>query len=126
MAVDADGRLLIGGFGGIADTSGVEASTTAPALNASLAALPAGVVGGTYRLNGLIVLTATAETALRNASLRMNGVEIMRLPTLTGIVVPFTVERVTLAGNGIIDVIAVAAGVAGSIYNVLLTATRVE
>jgi hypothetical protein len=104
------------------------ASTAAPgagAVVASIAAPPPGV----YKVKLLIVLTGTAETALANLRLRENGATVATaLPSLSAAAGPVILEfdRVEVnEGGGNLDVIAIAAATAGSVYNVVLQATRV-
>jgi hypothetical protein len=106
-----------------APTLEVATSTPAPGATTAIATITS-PQPGSYRINGVIVITGTAETQLVNLRLRANGVVVGNLlPTVTGLVVPFEFERVDLtAGN--LDIQTVAAATAGSIYTVILTATK--
>jgi NaMN:DMB phosphoribosyltransferase len=103
------------------------AVATAPTLNqviASIAAPPEGV----YRVGVTIILTGTAETATRNLTVRENGSGVINLlPTLSGagpLVFDFPQVEIN-PGGGNLDVIANAGATAGSVYSVILQATRI-
>lgn len=124
VALDADRRQLVTEAGGLADSligSSSAAAPTALAVLAAITAPPAGV----YRVRATIALTGTAETALQNVRLRSNAVVVSAAPSLSGVILTLDFPRVTVtAGN--IDLQAIAGAVAGSIYNTVLVATRVE
>ena len=103
-------------------------STTSPGAGAVLASISA-PAAGTYKVTVMALLTGTAETALRNLRLRENGTTTVdALPSLSapGAWTEIAFERIEVnEGGGNLDVIAIAAGVVGAIYNVVLLATRV-
>jgi hypothetical protein len=106
-----------------APTLEVATSTAAPGATTAIATLAA-PQPGSYRVRGTIIITGTTETQLVNLRLRANAVVVgTLLPTVTGLVVPFDFERVEVtAGN--LDLQTVAAATAGSVYTVLLNATK--
>ena len=103
-------------------------STTSPGAGAVLASISA-PAAGTYDVTVMAMLTGTAETALRNLRLRENTTTVAdALPSLSSAGDWTTIEfpRVEVnEGGGNLDVIAIAAGVVGAIYNIVLLATRV-
>lgn len=102
-------------------------SAAAPGAGAVVADVTVPV--GVYRVLVKIELTGTAEVALRNLRLRQNGVAVAAvedLPTLSGTPIELTIPELTATGTGVIDVIAIAAATAGSIYNVQITADRIR
>lgn len=121
---DADGRQVVVASGGASDTAAASSSVTSPAAGAVLASL-AGLAAGVYDVEVTVLLTATAETALRNVNLRSNGVEVAQLNSLTGQVLRYRFPRFRHTG-GNIDMTAVAVGVVGAVYNTAITATRAE
>lgn len=127
--LNTDGRSAVVNINGITDTVAAGNNTTAPAGGAVLATTTANApAAGVYDVEVNIVLTATAETALRNVDFRVNGSTLARLMTLTGIPMKFKFPRVTLPSGytTAFDIVAVANATAGSIYNTQITATRVQ
>src|SRR5205814_4987971 len=104
-------------------------TAAAPAANAVVASIAAGSLpAGTYRVYARLYLTGTAETQRLNGSLRKGAAEIVKVetpgvPSINGDV---TVERVTLDGSTALNLAVVANATAGSVYDGLLTAQRVE
>jgi hypothetical protein len=89
----------------------------------SLAAPPAGV----YDVSFGYFLSGTTEAALGNVRLRKQGVSLCgTLPSITG-APPVTddVKRVTLDGTQTLNLVAIVAATAGSVYNGWIIATRV-
>ena len=110
------------------------ATVAAPSAGATIVNLNAGAVqapqvygpAGIYRIAGLIALTGTAETALANVRLQWNNTsQTSSLLSLSGQAVPFLIERADLDGVNVVALIAVANATAGSIYNAILSATRI-
>ena len=105
-------------------------SVTAPGAGADVAQI-ADVPSGLYEVRVIIALTATAETALRNLRLREGGRTIAdALPSLSGLNVLITLPRVEINPDTAddlvdLDLIAIAAGTAGAVYNATLIATRI-
>jgi hypothetical protein len=102
-----------------------QASSVAPgaaAVVASIAAPPAGI----YDVEVHLALTGTAETALSNLRLRENATNLYVLPSLSAVSLRLRFPRVEVNnGGGNLDVQAIAAAAGGSIYNVVLIATRI-
>lgn len=121
---------MLTNFGtGIGESQNIAATAAAPGATTAVAALAGLVVGGVYRVTGVVALTGTAETALINLRLRSNGAAVPGggiLPSLSGLVVPFSFDRVTVLTGGALDVATQAAATAGSVYTVQLLATRIE
>lgn len=103
-------------------------SATAPGAGAAIATITA-PPAGVYKVNVTIVLSGTAETALTNLRLRENAATIATaLPSLSAAAGPVNLcfDRVEVNdGGGNLDVIAIAAATAGSVYSVVLQATRI-
>jgi hypothetical protein len=101
-------------------------ASAAPGINTVVAELVA-PAAGTYSVKVTIALTGTAETALRNLLLRENGNTVMtQIPTLSGLIYTVELERVEInEGGGDLEVATLAAATGGSIYNVILLATRI-
>ena len=110
------------------NTLSATGSATAPGAGAAIATISA-PPPGVYKVRLTVVLTGTAETALRNLRLRENGATVAdTLPSLSASAGPVCLEfdRVEVnEGGGNLDVIAIAAAAGGSIYNVALQATRI-
>jgi hypothetical protein len=101
-------------------------TVTAPGVGATVASIAA-PPDGLYDVAVKILLTGTAETALKNLRLRENGNTIADLPTLSsaGDWTEVCLKNVEVnQGGGNLDVIAIAAATAGAIYNVAIEATR--
>jgi hypothetical protein len=121
---DVDGRLVVNAQDGIDNTLGQGQTAAAPGASATLAAVTI-VDAGVYRVDVTIALTATAETALMNLRLRQSGtILVTPLPSLSGLVIQLRFPRVpVIAGALFLQTIAAAA--AGSIYNTVISATRI-
>ena len=108
---------------GNGSTGGGAAAPSASGTIKSLGVLPA----GTYRVNVVTMNAGTAETTaagLVNMALR-KGTTIVGNLLSTGQPATQVFERVTVDGAQSIQVVAVAAATAGSMYLASLTATRV-
>ena len=111
-----------------ANTLTATGAVTAPGAIGTIASI-ATPPEGIYTVVVTIVLTGTAETALRNLRLRENANTVAdNLPTLSAsagpVVLVFDQVEVN-AGGGNLDVVSIAAATAGAIYNVVLQATRI-
>jgi hypothetical protein len=109
------------------DSVGNTASSAAPGAGAAVAAVtPDANLPGTYSARIIIELSGTAETQLANLRLRVNGVNKIVLPSTPG-PAPSVVEidRVFVGAGQVVDVVAIAAATAGSIYTVTILLTRV-
>ena len=101
------------------------ASAAAPGAGVVVAAITA-PPAGIYDVEVHLALTGTAETALQNLRLRENATNLHVLPSLSASVLRLRFARVEVNnGGGNLDVQAIAAATVGSIYNVVLVATRV-
>jgi hypothetical protein len=109
-------------------TIGLAATAAAPGAGAVVTSVVA-PDAGVYSARIIIELSGTAETQMVNLRLRVGGVAtVTALPTTPG-PAPTVVEVdrvVTNAANLAVDVQAIAAATAGSIYTVTLLLTRIS
>lgn len=111
------------------DTVAQAGTAAAPGANVAVATIAAGSLpAGTYRVYARLYLTGTAETQRLNGSLRRGGVEVVKVetPGVASVYGDVMVERVTVDGTQALSLNAVANATAGSVYDALLTAQRVE
>lgn len=125
---DDDGREFVVAAGGIADTAVASGAVASPAAAGVLVQLTGLTALAVYEVEARITLTGTAETTLRNIELRAGTTQLSALPSLSAAGQQLTrLPRVTMpAGQTTIDLRAIATAVVGSIYTVVLVATRVE
>lgn len=103
------------------------ATVSAPGAGAVVAQIVA-PPDGLYDVTVKVFLSGTAETALNNLRLRENGNTVFSgLPSITvatdWLELKFANVEVN-QGGGNLDVIAIAAATAGSVYSVVLIADR--
>lgn len=110
----------------VASTVAAGAAVAAPGASATIVTL--GVLpAGTYRVSAVVVNTGTAETTaagFQNFGFRRGTNLVSALPCLAS-PVRQEFERVVVDGTQSINVIAVAAAIAGSFYVASLSATRI-
>lgn len=110
----------------VADTFGSSASLVAPGAGISIVSLlPDPVNDGVYSARIIIELSGSAEAALANLRLRVNGVNRVVLPTTPG-PAPTVIEidRLTVRALQAVDVQVIAAAAAGAVYTVTMLLTR--
>lgn len=110
----------------VADSLRQNGSAAAPGAGAnfvSLAAPPAGV----YTLRGSFSITGAVEVAAANVRLMANGAGFVDLPSAVGIAaaLPFQIDRITLDGVNPVQLRAVAAATALTVYMGWLIASRI-
>lgn len=111
----------------VADTAGNTASAAAPGAGAVVTTVtPDAALSGEYSARISIELSGTAETQLVNLRLRVNAVNKITLPSTPG-PAPSVIEvdRVKVDAGQAVDVQAIAAATAGSIYTVTVLLTRI-
>jgi hypothetical protein len=102
-------------------------TATAPAAGSAIASIAAvNITPGVYRLDLYFQLSGTAETAVNNLQLNLNGANFTQAPSAgtNTTLQRFTVPRVYLNGTSAARVQAAANATAGSVYTVTLIATR--
>lgn len=110
----------------IQDTGGGGATTAAPGAGSQFVGVTPSQAG-LYRVEVLIALTGTAETALANARLKSLGATLISgLPTLSGQVIRLTFDRVNCDGTNPIQLVAQSAATAGSVYNGTILYSRIQ
>lgn len=110
------------------DTTGNAASAAAPGVGVVVATVtPDAVLDGIYSARIIAELSGTAETQLANLRLRVGGVNKFPLPSTPG-PAPTVIEidRLTVRAGQAVDVQAIAAATAGSIYTVTILLTRIS
>jgi hypothetical protein len=127
--IDADGYQVTKPSGaavnGIGSTLSAWFTVTSGAANAVLAVITAPTVG-VYDVTADVFITGTAETTPINLRLRENTNEVSQIPTLTGSPTKLRWPRVSVSGGNLDLQIKGTTPVAGSIYTVVLTATRLS
>lgn len=111
----------------VEDTVGITSSAAAPGAGAVVATVtPNTVSPGVYSARIYIELSGTAETQLANLRLRNGAVNKIILPSTPGPAAsPVEIDRIVVQANTAVDVAAIAAATAGSIYTVTLLLTRI-
>jgi hypothetical protein len=108
------------------DTAGNSASAAAPGIGVVVTTVtPDVALDGIYSARIIVELSGTAETQLANLRLRVGGVNKIVLPSTPG-PAPSVIEvdRLTVRAGQAVDVQAIAAATAGSIYSVTILLTR--
>jgi cellulase/cellobiase CelA1 len=111
----------------VADTVGNSASAAAPGAGVVVTTVvPDANLSGEYSARVIIEMSGTAEPALANLRLRVNGVNKIVLPSTPG-PAPTVIEidRLKVDAGQAVDVQAIAAAAAGSIYSVTILLTRI-
>lgn len=119
-------RLFGAGFAGpnMADT--VASTGTAPAPGIGGLIVAATIIDpGVYHVRAYLLLSGTAETLAINTALRFNTVQKCRLITLPGPLICVEIERYFCSTIQNLDLTAVAAATAGSVYTGTILATKI-
>jgi hypothetical protein len=83
---------------------------------------------GVYKIELSYGISAAVETTAQNVRINLNAGAYLALPSTMGValVVPYTVERVTLNGVNTVNITAISNAVALTVYYGSLTLTRIE
>lgn len=101
-------------------------STTNPAQFSTLAS-QAAPADGVYRIDGWALKTGTDDAQIFNLMVKApNGGGTNRMPIITplGVLVPYTVPRVTLRTGDTPQIVTLQASVAGCVYQTTMCLTK--